>query len=1181
MRAQGLPRRAREARSGRLRAQGVATHRGRPNANTPDDPARAADPIMQILLPRASRTRARATTLAALIPLFLAACGGGGGSTPPPPPPPPSNSALVYGTAAAGSAVSGTVTIEDAAGRTAVLPVTAGSGAFSASVDGMTAPFMLKVVSSDGTTVLYSAIPQPGRANITPLTSLALMRIAASRGLHGPADLYAQPGDFATWDTASGLAASSSVMLSRLMPAFTAQLPGAPSTPQTAPTYDPFGTAWTVGSGVDHLLDAYPVTFTTDGTGIVTALQTDHASGLAVDVARSDTAALVATSLAIAGAGQGTLVGGSAAQFGAQAQFAGGAQQAVSATWSISGLAGATIDSNGRLSVPAVDTAATVTVTARWFDGTQASAASLDMTVLPGMRPVSLEITGAAPNASVAAGASVALGATVHWSDGSTTTPAATWSFAGDATAVTQLGSDGLLRAGKPTSDSPIVVTAAFSQAGVPVSAQLPLTVAHFVRRVQSVSLTGLVSGQVLTAGDHADLTLTALWNDGTESTLAPFWASVPAAGATHNIATSISTAGKLTVASYYVPTTADADARAAESDVLLATYDNGDGSIGQLSVPFSVAPLVNIPTALEIRGVTAMNERDSASFPVWVDFADGSSAPADGTITSQDGTMLSPAGPPNAYNVFFAGNYASKPAAPIVATLVASRTYAYQDASGQPVSVTLSATHAVEVDWVEPVLTAMSVAVDHLPAGTATTVAVTGTFTKFGATTTAPVTDATLAVDSALVTVNGNTLTPQTPATPDASWVTLSVSAAGGISTRRLVTVDLPGSVPKRLLSYPWSPLDPDVQFRAISSDGHVDDYTVTRTLPDLLGYESAATARRLPLLSGVTDLTQSQMDSHLPMGAPQETQYVAAVEGGRAVVIRHDDLYDANRLVTPVVVPDIANARQVALVARRDDGNPPPAAIRLYVLDQAGIVRQYKLPYIATRALVAADVQFERQLTGTFSQMSAGADFIQLLSTSGGAYAEGSDQLGALGDPAGASHWNDTFAVQFGVDCPSTCQYAPLTGVLQVHAGLDQSFVALTDELTYWPGPGLTLEFYGPTRVVGPDIGITAIAVHAWMQSDRSIHFLNLAFAEDADGGPGQIAFGSTPIDVIATWLPPASGIVDGRRPVAATVWPNPGGEYAMDPSMPIVRTTQDTLYYLDGRAIRDPQGNAIVLP
>jgi len=1134
---------------------------------------------------RASRACA---ALAALVPLFLAACSGGGGGTGPTPPPPPAVGPVVYGTAATGAGVAGTVSIEDASGHVKALTVTGDGGAFSASVDGMTAPFMLKVASTDGKTVLYSAAEAPGRANITPLTSLALLRIAASRGLQGPADLYAAPSGFAAWDTSISLADASAAMLGRLMPAFVAQLPGASTAPQTLPTYDPFGTAWTVGAGVDKLLDAFPVTFSTAGTGVVTASQTDHASGLALEVARSDTAAAATTRLAITGAGLGSLVGGSAMQLGASATFQGSTQQPVAATWSVTGLSGASIDANGKLSAPTVDIAGSAHVSASWYDGATAFVAVIDITVLPAMRPTGIDITGATAGAAVAPGATLPLGATVHWSDGSTTTPATTWRWTGDATAVTQLGSDGLLRAGRPAADSPIHVTATFSQAGVTVTSELALTVSRFVRRVQSVSLAGLVDGQVLTAGDHADLLLTARWNDGSESTLAPTWRSGPAVSGVNHIVTSVSAAGRLTTAPYYVPTSADAAARAAEPDVLVVLYDNGDGTTGELDLRFSVKPLVNIPVALEIRGATAMNERDTASYTVWVDYADGSSAPSDAAMSSLDPALLVPGTPIGALDLFTAAPYASKPATPLVGRLSASRTYDYQDAAGQPASVTLSTTLGVEVRWVDPVLTGLSVDIDHLSVGASTPVAVTGIYTKFGVGSTAPVTNATLSADSALVSVAGSALTAtQAPGTLGASWFTLTATArdrGASATLRHLVTIDLAGSVSRHLLAYPWSPLDAEVQFRAIASDGHVDDYTVARTPTNQLGYDLPATRRRLRLLSGVTDFAQARMDFNLFSGAPQETQYVAAVEHGQVIVLRRDELYDATSLAPPVVLPGVTSARQVAFVVRRDDGTLPPAAVRLYVLDQAGTVRQYKLPYRATQALVTADVTFERQLTGTYTQISAGADFIQLLSTSGGAYTEGGSESAALGDPTGAAHWNDTFAVQYGVGCASTCTYAPLTGVSLIHAGVDRSFVTLSDGLYTWGiiGPGLTIEWMNPTRTVGPAVDITAIAAWAWVLGDGRVHFQDLAFEEDAAGGPGNINVGSTRIELIATWLPPAIEIADGRRQAAAgTQWPASVDESMLLPTMPIVRTTTDTLYYLDGRAIRDPQGNAIVLP
>ena len=1149
---------------------------------------------MQILHPRASRTRARAA-LAALVPLFLAACGGSGGGSAPPPPPPPSNSALVYGTAAAGAAVAGTVVVEDTTGRTVTLPVAAGSGAFSAAVDGMTAPFMLKVTSSDGSTVLYSAIPQPGRANITPLTSLALMRIAASRGQEGPADLYAQPASFASWDTTSNLAAAASTMLSRLMPAFTAQLPGAPSTPQTAPTYDPFGTAWTVGAGVDSLLDAYPVTFTTDGTGVVTALQTDHASGLAVDIARSDTANSIATGLDITGAGQGIVVGGSAIQFGAQARFAGGAQQPVSPSWSVSGLAGASVDSNGKVSAPAVDTAATITVTARWFDGVQASVATLDMTVVPTMRPMSLEITGASPNASVAAGASLALGATVHWSDGSTTTPAASWSFTGDAAAVMQLGSDGLLRTGKPTSDSPIVVTAAFSQAGVPVSAQLPLIVAHFVRRVQSVSLTGLASGQVLTAGDHADLTLTTLWNDGTESTLSPTWASGAVPGATHNIATSVSTTGKLTTASYYVPATADAGTRAAEFDVLQATYDNGDGSTGQVSVPFSVKPLVNIPTGIEIRGATAMAERATASFQVFVDYADGTAlASSDASMSSQDPTLLLATPTAGAFSGAAYPNPLQQPAALLTGTLTATRSFTYQDENGQQATATFNASQRVEIDWVAPAIVSLDAQVDHLAVGQATPVGVVGTLVKFTSVSSIGLSVATFSTDSSIVTSSGTTLTAQAPASVEATWVTLTTSAANpwtGDITRssKRITVDLPGTVAKHLLPHDYSPLDPEVQFRAISSDGHVDDYTVVRSDGYGLGYASAATRRRLPLFSGATAFEQSRLNPTVNASA-QESAYDAAIEQGRVVVIRHDDLYlpsADNSLARPIVLPDMTNARSLAIVARPQDSTQS-AAVRVYVLDQAGTIRQYALPYYTNVPLKTGDAVFQRQLPGTWTQISGGSDFVELLASDGGAWIEGEFASGALSDPGHQSHWDAPFAMQQGFDCTFNCtRYTPITGVTQLHAGFQTSWMAIADtgieSINERYAQGI-LSWSGNSAPVPqtPPPAIAQLAVWAALDTSGVVHYYSAYLSQGDDaGGANDLSQPASGQWMVATWLPTIVEIVDGRREVALNRWPDISFEMAALPAMPIVRAANDTLFYLDGNQIIDGAGHALVLP
>ena len=105
---------------------------------------------------------------AALVFLFslmfsLGGCGGGGGG-----------GEVVYGTAAAGSALpDATVTLKDATGA-AVTDTTSADGSYSVPVGGMTPPFLIECDDGAGT-VLFSIRPEgPGVANITPYTDLVI-----------------------------------------------------------------------------------------------------------------------------------------------------------------------------------------------------------------------------------------------------------------------------------------------------------------------------------------------------------------------------------------------------------------------------------------------------------------------------------------------------------------------------------------------------------------------------------------------------------------------------------------------------------------------------------------------------------------------------------------------------------------------------------------------------------------------------------------------------------------------------------------------------------------------------------------------------------------------------------------------------------------------------------------------
>ncbi|PCJ86224.1 MAG: hypothetical protein COA54_08815 [Thiotrichaceae bacterium] len=84
------------------------------------------------------------------------------------------DSSTLSGTAARGAPIEGTVTVKGAAGNELDI-VTGTNGSFTINVLGLTAPFMLKVMPSDGTETFYSFATASGQTvNITQATNLVL-----------------------------------------------------------------------------------------------------------------------------------------------------------------------------------------------------------------------------------------------------------------------------------------------------------------------------------------------------------------------------------------------------------------------------------------------------------------------------------------------------------------------------------------------------------------------------------------------------------------------------------------------------------------------------------------------------------------------------------------------------------------------------------------------------------------------------------------------------------------------------------------------------------------------------------------------------------------------------------------------------------------------------------------------
>ncbi|MFZ4287190.1 hypothetical protein [Variovorax sp. HJSM1_2] len=205
--------------------------------------------------------------------LGLSACGGGGGSSSSPAPAPvtPTVTTTFSGTAATGAAMAGaTVSISCASGSGSA--TTAANGSYSKDLSDITLPCVLKAVSSDGATTLYS-VTTPSTtastaqvANITPLTQLLVASLAGT----DPATFFTNFSTTASSVTAANISTAETAVLTTLsnaglnVTALTNLLTGAlvPATTTSS------------GNAYDVVLDALKAQLAASGTTLATLTTT-------------------------------------------------------------------------------------------------------------------------------------------------------------------------------------------------------------------------------------------------------------------------------------------------------------------------------------------------------------------------------------------------------------------------------------------------------------------------------------------------------------------------------------------------------------------------------------------------------------------------------------------------------------------------------------------------------------------------------------------------------------------------------------------------------------------------------------------------------------------------------------------------------------------------------------------
>lgn len=194
-------------------------------------------------------------TLALILFALLQACGGGGERSDVVP------ALKVYGTAATGLAINGTVTLRDATGATLRTAISQPSGDFDIDVTGLTPPYFLKASDKTGMTTLYSVATGDGNFNINPLTNLAVIAAAMAKDplVKTPDVAFKDPAKYSSLTPVQLKAAMDKVM-ALMTPEFRAALAA-----NGASNVSPLTDSFQVGNGLDKVFDMFAITLTATG----------------------------------------------------------------------------------------------------------------------------------------------------------------------------------------------------------------------------------------------------------------------------------------------------------------------------------------------------------------------------------------------------------------------------------------------------------------------------------------------------------------------------------------------------------------------------------------------------------------------------------------------------------------------------------------------------------------------------------------------------------------------------------------------------------------------------------------------------------------------------------------------------------------------------------------------------
>ena len=279
-------------------------------------------------------------------------------------------------------------------------------------------------------------------------------------------------------------------------------------------------------------------------------------------------------------------------------------QRSVQPQWQTSDASAAIVGPNGMLVAGAVASDTPVTLTAQWQEAGKTLGArhTLIVTAQPAV-PTGLTLSGPT---QVQSEGQLRLSASAQYADGSTRQIAPT-DYRVSPSHLGIVDGRGLLLVGKVASDTPITVTASYTEGGVTLNGSLTLSVRATPAELRRLLIGG--TRGALAAGESLKLSALGVYTDGSRKPVAADWS------VSDTVAARIDAHGQITAGAVSAPT-----------PVLISARWQENGIVAQAEYRMIVlpAPMVEAPLRAEIE---ATGTRERYSLALWLAAANATRA--------------------------------------------------------------------------------------------------------------------------------------------------------------------------------------------------------------------------------------------------------------------------------------------------------------------------------------------------------------------------------------------------------------------------------------------------------------------------------------------------------------------------------------------------------------------------